>query len=86
MSKAIRASVFVLLLACPAYAGDIQNDSPAPPPPPAAASADGLIQDEPPPPDDSDEAPAVNGYRRDDVAGALSQTALLVLDGVLALF
>jgi len=33
MGKAIRASVLVLLLACSAQAGWIQNPAPAPPPP-----------------------------------------------------
>ena len=33
MGKAIRASVLVLLLACSAQAGWIQNGSPTPPPP-----------------------------------------------------
>jgi hypothetical protein len=32
MGKAIRASALVLLLACSAHAGWIQNDSPTPPP------------------------------------------------------
>lgn len=40
MSKAVRASALVLLLACSAYAGDIQNGSPAPPP-------SSIIQEEP---------------------------------------
>lgn len=37
MVKAIRASVLVLLLACSAQAGWIQNEKPAPPPQPATA-------------------------------------------------
>ena len=36
MSKAIRASVLILLLACSAQAGYIPNDTPAPPPPSTA--------------------------------------------------
>jgi hypothetical protein len=35
MAKAIRASVVVLLLACSAYAGDIQNGITGTPPPPS---------------------------------------------------
>jgi hypothetical protein len=37
MGKAIRASVVVLLLACSAYAGEIQNDVKQPTSPPASA-------------------------------------------------
>jgi hypothetical protein len=39
MGKVIRASVLVLLLACSAQAGWIQNGSPEPPPPSQPASA-----------------------------------------------
>ncbi len=35
MVKAIRAYALILLLACSAQAGDMQNDSPAPPSQPA---------------------------------------------------
>jgi hypothetical protein len=41
MAKSLRASVLVLLLACAAYAGDIQNDRTAPPPPPPAEEETG---------------------------------------------
>lgn len=40
MGKAIRASVLVLLLACSAQAGHMQNDAVQPPPPPAPAATE----------------------------------------------
>ncbi len=39
MGKALRASVLLLLLTCPARAGWIQNGSPEPPPPPQTYEA-----------------------------------------------
>ena len=42
MSKAIRASVLVLLLACSASAGIMQYDVAPPPPPPV--QSDGIMQ------------------------------------------
>ena len=82
MGKAIRASMFVLLLACSTYAGDIQNGSPTQPPPNVA----GWIHNDSPAPADSEEELAASGYTQNDVAGALAEAALVVLNsGVLAL-
>jgi hypothetical protein len=50
MRKTISVAALLLALTCPAYAGEIQNDSPKPPPPSAVqeptdeASTDGDIQ------------------------------------------
>lgn len=38
MRKTISVAALLLALTCPAYAGEIQNDRPAPPPPPASAT------------------------------------------------
>ncbi|OLE53142.1 MAG: hypothetical protein AUG51_14710 [Acidobacteria bacterium 13_1_20CM_3_53_8] len=70
MSKTIRASVLILLLACSAYAGDMQNgvtDSPPPPPPSA-------VQEQP-----------TGGEMQNGVADSLMETALTLLESVLAL-
>ncbi len=70
MVKAIRASVLVLLLACSAQAGIMQNETPAPPPPaePAATSdettADGYMQ---------------TGYMQNDATSPVTQVALDVV-------
>ncbi len=73
MSKAIRASVLVLLLTCSTRAGWMQNDSPAPPPPqPANAEQAGWIQNESP---DAVE----DGEIQNDAADSLTQIALDLL-------
>jgi len=69
MSKAIRASALVLLLACSAYAGDIQNGSPQPSPQPA-----NVVQE-----------PTANGDIQNGIADAITDAALTVLNNVLAL-
>lgn len=67
MGKTIRASVLVLLLACSAQAGWIQNGSPAPPPPPTNA-----VQEP------TDEA-TTDGDIQNDAPGGLAQIALDLL-------
>jgi hypothetical protein len=37
MRKTISVAALLLALTCPAYAGEMQNDKPAPPPQPASA-------------------------------------------------
>jgi len=88
MGKAIRASALVLVFACSAQAGWIQNGSPQPAPTPAPASAPVLIENDSPAqqPADSEVAPAGNIYIQNDVASALAEAALFFLNsGVLAL-
>ena len=63
MGKAIRASALILLLACTAQAGWIQNDSPAPPPQPTNA-----VQE-----------PTADGWIQNGVADSLTQIALDLL-------
>lgn len=75
MFKIIRASVLVLLLACSAQAGEIQNGLPQPPPPP-------------PPTEPAQEEMTTEGEEGDstqDLADTLTEAALSVLDNVLAL-
>jgi hypothetical protein len=77
MGKAIRASVVVLLLACSAYAGDIQNGVTGTPPPPTASAtqqqAGGVV------PNDA------QGDMQNDVTDSLAETVLNVLTSVLAI-
>jgi hypothetical protein len=76
MSKAIRASVLVLLLTCPAQAGWIQNDSPAPPPQSAPAvrepMTDGQI-------DTGATAPAADGQIETPAAATFVEVLLSLL-------
>lgn len=65
MGKAIRASALILLLACSAQAGYMQNDAPAPPPPSQPASA---IQE-----------PTTGGEVSNDVSDSLTGIALDLL-------
>jgi hypothetical protein len=74
----------MLLLACTAQAGYIQNDTPAPAPTPTASTAE--TPTESPSPDTSNEPTDANGYIQNDASGALAEAALFVLNGVLALF
>lgn len=71
MIKAVRVSVLILLLACSAQAGYIPNgvSGPAPTPTPAPAV----------------EEPAAEGEATGDLAEALTEAALSVLNNVLAL-
>ena len=79
MSKAIRASALVLLLACSAQAGIMQNEAPAPPPPSQPAStAQG--------PTDATDEPTANGYIQNDAPSGLVQIALDVLAALPSLF
>lgn len=66
MSKAIRASALVLLLACSAQAGWIQNGSPAPP-----QSQPGWIQNESPAP--AVQEPTADGIIPNDAAAGWIQ-------------
>lgn len=74
MFKILRASVLVLLLACAAQAGEIQNGSPQPTPQPSTERA----QEE----TTTEEAEGDSTY---DLADTLTEAALSVLDNVLAL-
>lgn len=38
MRKTISVAALLLALTCPAYAGEMQNDKPAPPPPPVTTT------------------------------------------------
>lgn len=69
MGKAIRACTLVLLLACSASAGIIQNGSPEPPPPP-------------PPSTQSAQEPATEGQ---ETAEEIQPEALLVVQFALSL-
>ena len=74
MLKIIRASVFVLVLACSAQAGEMQNGVPQPPPPPPGEIV-------------LEETTAVTAEEdmSNDLADTLTAAALSVLDDVLAL-
>lgn len=79
MSKVIRASALVLLLACSAQAGWIQNGSPAPPPPQPAntiqePTAGSATQDE------------TEANLQNEVEATLTDAALSLLGSVLAMF
>jgi len=82
MSKAIRASVLVLLLACSAQAGWIQNPVPDPPPP-ANAERSGWIQNDSP---DAVNQQNADGDIQNDSAGSLTQIALDLLTTLPSLF
>lgn len=71
MRKAVSASVLVLLLACSAYAGDIQNGVTGTPPPPKNATQ---------------EQQASDGEIQDGAADSLTETVLSVIERVLTLF
>lgn len=64
MGKVIRACTLVLLLACSASAGIIQNGSPEPPPPP------------PPPSAQSVQEPATEG--QEETAEVETETLLII--------
>ena len=72
MVKVIRASALVLLLACSAQAGIIQNEAPAPPPPTSPAN---YIQE----PTDTLQESTANGYMQNEAPSGLTQIALEVL-------
>ena len=66
MGKAIRASVLVLLLACSAQAGWIQNEAPTPPPPAS-------------PQTNAAQEPTTDGEVSNDVTDSLTGMALDLL-------
>jgi hypothetical protein len=78
MYKAARALVLILLLACSAQAGIIQNEQPAPPPSdPATAQME---------PADTTAEPTADGYVQSEGADSLTQFALDVLAVLPSLF
>ena len=74
MGKAIRVSALTLLLCCSAYAGEIQNGSPAPGDINSPPTTNGEMQN------------GVYGDMQNGVAGALAGAALAAFNGTLALF
>ena len=79
MVKTIRISALVLLLACSAQAGYIQNDAPAPPPPSKPAAA---VQE----PTDTSQETSANGIMQNEAPSGLTQVALEVLAVLPSLF
>lgn len=79
MGKAARALTLILLLACTAQAGYIQQETPAPPPPsqPATASSE---------PADASAEPTADGTVQSEEADSLTQFALEVLAVLPSLF
>ncbi len=75
MLKLVRISALVLLLACSARAGEVQNGSPQPPPPSPASA---WLLDEPAP-TTADENVTY------DLADPLAEAALSLFNNVLAL-
>ena len=79
MGKTIRASALVLLLACSAQAGIMQNDAPAPPPPSQPANSVQELSD-------TSQETSANGIMQNDAPSALTQIALEVLAVLPSLF
>ena len=79
MVKAIRASALILLLACSAQAGYMQNEAPAPSPSSQPATA---AQE----PADTTEEPTVDGYMQTGTADSLTQIAFDVFAALPSLF
>jgi hypothetical protein len=77
MGKAIRASVLVLLLACSAQAGWIQNGSPEPPP----SQPTSTVQE----PTTAVQEPTTGGETTNDTTDTLTQIALDLLAGLSSL-
>lgn len=73
MLKTIRVSALILLLACSAQAGYMQNGSPEPPPPPSQPA--NSVQELSEVPDE----PTVNGYMQNEAPSGLTQIALEML-------
>ena len=80
MLKTIRVSTLILLLACSAQAGYMQNGSPAPPPPPSQPAT--AAQE----PTDTSQETNANGIIQNDAPSGLTQTALEVLAVLPSLF
>jgi hypothetical protein len=78
MRKTLRASVLVLALCAPAFAGDIPNPS-SPQPPPQNMTAEEQ-------PSVTTEAQATGGNTQDKAGDSLTETVLSLLEGMLALF
>ncbi len=78
MIKFVRAAALVLLLACYAQAGDIQNGSPQPPPPSSTTSTS--TTDEP-----TTDDPSAEGDVSEDSADPLTEAAWSLLNNMLAL-
>lgn len=78
MVKAIRASALILLLACSAQAGYMQNDTPAPPPPQPASA----VQE----PTGGVQEPTTGGEVSTDVSDSLTGIALDLLAVLPSLF
>lgn len=78
MRKTLRASVLVLALCAPVFAGDIPNPS-SPQPPPQNSMAEGQ-------PSVTTEAQATDDSTQDKAADSLTEAVLSLLEGVLALF
>jgi hypothetical protein len=72
MLKAARISALILLLACSARAGVMQNETPAPPPPSQPAN---YTQE----PTDTLQEPTANDYMQNGAPSSLTQIALEVL-------
>ena len=79
MVKAIRTSALVLLLACSAQAGVMQNDAPAPPPPSTVTAS---TQE----PADAPGELSAGGNTQDEAPSDLSQMMLEVLAVLPSLF
>ena len=79
MIKFVRASALVLLLACSALAGDIQNGSPQPPPPSSSTSSTTTTDET------ATDETAAEGDVSNDLADPLTGAALSLLNNVLAL-
>ncbi len=73
MLKAIRVSTLILLLACSAQAGYMQNGSPEPPPPPSQPA--NSVQE----PTGTSQETSANGYMQNDAPSGLTQIALEML-------
>ena len=80
MLKTIRVSALILLLACSAQAGYMQNGSPEPPPPPSQSAS--AVQE----PTDVTNEPTTNGYIQNDAPSGLTQIALEMLAVLPSLF
>jgi hypothetical protein len=78
MLKLVRISALVLLLACSARAGEVQNGSPQPPPPSSPSSTSNTAQDESAPTGAEEDVPS-------DTADPLTEAAWSVFNSVLAL-
>jgi hypothetical protein len=71
MSKAIRASLLILLLACSARAGYMPNGSPAPPPPQPATAVEE--------PTDAGQESVTQATTEDGTQGTIAQITLDLL-------